>query len=375
MTNKKIKGSELYLMKIGARTFKTSIAVFLSLLITITIGFEEGASLAGISVVASMQPSVKKSYNTLVDRLVANTLGGFVAVLMASAFGTSLVIISFATAILIALLHQMKLNNVIGLSTMTLIIIMLSTDGDILTNATVRVLATFIGVVVAFVINRFILPPNYEEKLFHLTNRVTDDLTRFTRVSLRKNVQYSLMRADLISIENSIMDMKKMLVLLQDTQWSRWFRRKDIPVTRLLVVYRQFIRTTESAYNLVKTLHHSENVYNHFPEELRVLLRERLETLMSAHEQIILKWNGRILPKEVNFIAYKADLRITFMQSFFNEASLESYLENDYGQSNTVIHLMSAVLIYEENLQHLNKLVSSFKINHKDNVSTVRSLH
>lgn len=375
MTNKKIKGSELYLMKIGARTFKTSIAVFLSLLITITIGFEEGASLAGISVVASMQPSVKKSYNTLVDRLVANTLGGFVAVLMASAFGTSLVIISFATAILIALLHQMKLNNVIGLSTMTLIIIMLSTDGDILTNATVRVLATFIGVVVAFVINRFILPPNYEEKLFHLTNRVTDDLTRFTRVSLRKNVQYSLMRADLISIEISIMDMKKMLVLLQDTQWSRWFRRKDIPVTRLLVVYRQFIRTTESAYNLVKTLHHSENVYNHFPEELRVLLRERLETLMSAHEQIILKWNGRILPKEVNFIAYKADLRITFMQSFFNEASLESYLENDYGQSNTVIHLMSAVLIYEENLQHLNKLVSSFKINHKDNVSTVRSLH
>ncbi|MCC5894315.1 MAG: aromatic acid exporter family protein [Alkalibacterium sp.] len=362
-------------MKIGARTFKTSIAVFLSLLITMTLGFDEGASLAGISVVASMQPSVKKSYNTLVDRLVANTLGGFVAVLMASAFGTSLVILSFATAILIAILHQMKLNNVIGLSTMTLIIIMLSTDGDILTNATVRVLATFIGVVVAFIINRFILPPNYEEKLFHLTNRVTDDLTRFTRVSLRKNVQYSLMRTDLNSIEKSISEMKKMLVLLQDTQWSHWFRRKDISLTRMLVVYRQFIRTTESAYNLVKTLHHSENVYNHFPEELRVLLRERLETLMSAHEQIILKWNGRVLPKEVNFIAYKADLRITFMQSFFNEASLESYLENDYGQSNTVIHLMSAVLIYEENLQHLNKLVSSFKINHKDDVSTVRSLH
>lgn len=363
-------------MKIGARTFKTSIAVFLSLFITITLlGFEEGASLAGISVVASMQPSVKKSYTTLTDRLAANTLGGFVAVLMASAFGTSLVIISFATAILIALLHQMKLNNVIGLSTMTLIIIMLSTDGDVITNATIRVLATFIGVVVAFIINRFVLPPNYEEKLFHLTNRVTDDLTRFTRVSLRKNVQYSLMRSDLISIEKSLNEMKQLLVLLQDTQWSQLLRRKDISLTRLLVVYRQFIRTTEAAYNLVKTLHHSENVYNHFPEELRVLLRERLETLMSAHEQIILKWNGRILPKEVNFIAYKADLRITFMQSFFNEASLESYLENDYGQSNTVIHLMSAVLIYEENLQHLNKLVSSFKTNHKDDVSSVRSLH
>ena len=96
---------------------------------------------------------------------------------------------------------------------------------------------------------------------------------------------------------------------------------------------------------------------------------------MSAHEQIILKWNGRVLPQEVNFIAYKSDLRITFMQSFFNEASLESYLENDYGQSNTVIHLMSVVLIYEENLQHLNKLVSSYKTSHRNNVSTVDSLH
>ncbi|GAB2317790.1 aromatic acid exporter family protein [Alkalibacterium sp. s-m-22] len=362
-------------MKIGARTFKTSLAVFLSLLIPLTLGFEEGASLAGISVVASMQPSVKKSYQTLVDRLVANTIGGFVAVLMTSAFGTSIVIISFATAILIAILHQMKLNNVIGLSTMTLIIIMLSTDGDIYTNATIRVLATFIGVGIAFIINRFILPPNYEKKLFHLTNQVTDDLTRFIRVSLRKNVQYSLMRSDLNSIDESISDMKKYLTFLQDTEWSRWRKHGDTSLTRLLVVYRQFIRTTEAAYNLVKTLHQSENVYNHFPEELRVLLRERLETLMSAHEQIILKWNGRVLPQEVNFIAYKSDLRITFMQSFFNEASLESYLKNDYGQSNTVIHLMSVVLIYEENLQHLNKLVSRYKSSHRNNVSTVDSLH
>lgn len=362
-------------MKIGARTFKTSIAVFLSLLIPITLGFEESASLAGISVVASMQPSVKKSFQTLKDRLTANTIGGFVAVLMASAFGSSLLIISFATAILIAILHQMKLNNVIGLSTMTLIIIMLSTNGDIIENATIRVLATFVGVVVAFGVNRMVMPPNYEEKLFQLTNVVTDDLTRFIRVSLRKNVQYSLMRSDLVSIEQSITEMKKMMTLLKDTQWDRWFRKKEISVTRLLVVYRQFIRTTESAYYLVKTLHQSENVYNHFPEELRVLLRERLETLMSAHEQIILKWNGRVLPKEVNFIAYKSDLRRTFMSSFFNEASLESYLENDYGQSNTVIHLMSAVLDYEENLQHLNKLVSSFKTNHKDDISTVNALH
>lgn len=362
-------------MKIGARTFKTSIAVFLALLIPSLLGMYDAASLAGISVVASMQPSVKKSYITLRDRLVANSIGGLVAVIMAIGFGTSFIVISFATAILIALLHQIRLNNVIGLSTMTLIIIMLSTDGDILSNALIRVLATFIGVGVAFLVNRLILPPNYEEKLFHITNGVTDDITRFMRVNLRKNSQYSLMRTDLESIEKSIKEMKRLLGYLLDGEWHPFGNKKEQSFKRLLVVYRQFIRTTEAAYFLVRTLHESEHVYNHFPDELRILLRERLEILMSAHEQIILKWNGRVLPKEVNFMAYKSDLRKTFMRSFFNEASLESYLQNDYGQSNTVIHLMSSVLEYEEQLQHLNKLVSSYKTNHPDNQSKLRSLH
>lgn len=362
-------------MKIGARTFKTSIAVFLALLIPSLLGMYDTASLAGISVVASMQPSVKKSYITLRDRLIANAIGGLVAVIMAFGFGTSFVVISFATAILIALLHQIKLNNVIGLSTMTLIIIMLSTEGGILSNAVIRVLATFIGVGVAFMVNRLVIPPNYEEKLFHTTNQVTDDLTRFMRVNLRKNSQYSLMRADLESIEQSIREMKRLHSYLLDGEWHPFGQKKEQSFKRLLVIYRQFIRTTEAAYFLVKTLHESEHVYNHFPDKLRILLRERLETLMSAHEQIILKWNGRVLPKEVNFIAHKSDLRKTFMKSFFNEASLESYLQNDYGQSNTVIHLMSSVLKYEEELQHLNKLVSSYKTNHSDNESKVRSLH
>lgn len=360
-------------MRIGARTFKTSLAVLLSLFIPALFGMEEIA-LAAISVVASMQPSVKKSFETLWERLLANTIGGIVAVIMASFFGTSFIIISLATAILIAILHQLKLNNVIGLSTMTLIIIMLSTNEEIVFNASMRVFATFIGVGIAFLVNNLVMPPDYEGKLFRLTNHVTDDLTRFLRVGLRKNVQYSLMRSDLEMIEDSISKMKVLLVYLQDGSWNRIFKKKEFSHVRLLVVYRQFIRTTDATFALVKTLHQAENVYNHFPEELRVLLRERLETLMSAHEQIILKWNGRIQPKEVNFINYKSDLRKHFMKSFFNEASLESYLQDDYGQSNTVIQLMSAVLVYEENLQHLNTLVSSYKTNHKEDETTHLSL-
>lgn len=353
-------------MRIGARTFKTGLAVCLALIIPGYFGLQEGAILAGLSAVASMQPSVRKSFHSLRDRLLSNTIGGMVAVFMASVFGNSYIMIGLSSALLIALLFQLKLKDVIVLSTMTLIIIMLAPQENLVFEATIRVLSTFIGVIVAFLINSFILPPKYDERLYQLTNQVTDDLTRFIRTCLRKNVQHAMMREDLNHVEKKIERMRTYLTLIQDIQLRKLFVKKSSSLARLIVVYRQFIRTTEAAHRLVITLHESEYVFNQFPEDLRILLRERLETLMAGHEQILLKWNGRVLPEEVNFIAYKSDLRKTFMDSFFNEASLESYMKNDYGQSNSVIHLMSAVLEYEESLQHLNTLVRSFKKHHNE---------
>ncbi|WP_208559916.1 FUSC family protein [Marinilactibacillus kalidii] len=362
-------------MKIGARTFKSGLAVFLALSIPTLLNISEGVPLAGISAVVSMQPSVKKSFQTLKDRILANVIGGIVAVMTVLALGNSYIMIGVASAILIAILHQVKLNNVIVSSVITLIIIMMSTDGPIFMSATIRVLATIIGVFSAFIVNGAFLPPKYDDKLFQLNNQVTDDLARFIRASLRKNIQYPMMRKDLKNLEDSISKMKVYLGHLIDGDLTKYFRSSEYSLARTIVVYRQFIRTTETAYHLVRTLHQAENVYNHFPQELRHLLIDRLETLMSAHQQIILKWNGRVLPEEVNFITHKATLRKSFMDSFFNEANLESYLENDYGQSNAVIHIMSSVLDYEESLQHLNKLVSSFKKNHNEADSEIKDLH
>lgn len=363
-------------MKIGARTFKTGLAIFLSLLIPTTFGLSETAALAGISAITSMQPSVKKSFHTLRDRVFANTIGGVVAVIIASIFGNSLVMIGLASATLIALLHQLKLNNVIVLSTVTLIVIMMAPqENNLLYSASIRVFATIIGVLIAFLVNSFILPPKYDERLYHLTNQVTADLTHFIRITLRENVQYAIMRKDLDHIVKSISKMKKYLAHVQDGELRRLFIKNEYSLARLLVVYRQFIKTTETAYQLIERFHQSENVVNQFPEELKNVIRERLDTLMTAHEQILLKWNDRILPDEENFISYQSDLRKTFLTSFFNEASMKDSVHNGYNQSNEIIYVMAAVLEYEESLTHLNTLVTSFKKHHQDDEPTPDQLH
>ncbi|WP_027108825.1 FUSC family protein [Lacticigenium naphthae] len=355
-------------MKIGARTLKTGLAIFISLSIPYLLGIPDASSLAGISSIYSMQPSVRKSFSIVKERILANAIGGLVAVAITLLFGNHYIFIGLAAALLISILHQMNLNNVIGLAGVTLIVIMLSQTQSVVLEASVRVLGTIIGVLVTFVINSLILPPKYDDRLYSSIELTTDKITKYLRTSLRKNVQYPIISKDLAWMKKEISQMENLLSLLNDeTTWYTILKSERFRVhARKIVVFRQFIETIKAAYNLIETLHYSENVYNHFPEELRILMRERLETLMSAHEQILLKFDGRILPDEVNFIAYKSDLRREFMDSFFNEASLEAYTQNDYGQSNSVLHIMSAVLSYEENLQHLNVLVRSLKKHHDE---------
>lgn len=351
-------------MKIGARTFKTAVAIFIAVYIPVLINLPELTVLSGLAVVASIQPSVKRSYITLRDRVLANAIGGLLAFITATYLGTTPFLIGLASLFLIAILHQLKFDNVISLAVMTLIIVMVETDTAPLYTSVTRVAATILGVIIAFLINTYIWPPKYDRKLFKLTNNVSDDLMRYIRIALRKNTQFGVMKKDLQSVKKDISIMRLYFNYINEGHINPFKMKNKFSVTRLLVVYRQFIVVTESALKLAQTLQRSENIYNNFNEELRVLVRERIEILMSAHEQILQKWNGRVLPEEVNFMKYKSSLRKQFMESFYSEASMDAYLDGDYGDSNAVLKIMSVILEYEESLIHLNVLVSVYVKNH-----------
>ncbi|ALV21372.1 MULTISPECIES: FUSC family protein [Carnobacterium] len=349
-------------MRIGARTLKTGIAITLALAIPYFLNMQGASVLAAISAIFALQPSLKRSVKTLKDRVFANLIGGVVAIIMNLTLGNHFMFVGLAAVLLIAILNQFNLGPVIGLATVTLIVIMMSPGDNFILSASIRILATFIGVVIAFLVNTLLFPPKYEEKLYHLIDYTTSEIMKWIRASVRKNIEYSILKKDLKWVKSELDRLDVYFSLLKDES-TYVNQKKRIQNLRKVVVYRQIISTTKVAYNLAKILHLHENSFNHFPEELRIQIRERLETLMSAHEQILLKFNGRVSPDEVNFIAYKESLRTKLMQSFFDEASMEVEINKDYTQSNAVIHIMSSILKYEEYLLHLNTLVTSFKGN------------
>lgn len=347
-------------LKIGARTFKTGLAVFLATIIPPLVGLGDSIGLTAAAVIFSMMPSVQETFNTMRNRIVANVIGGIIAFIVSNFFGDSNLMIAAASALLIAVLHQLKLDNVIGLSTLTLITVMLSPGPNILSTAFTRVSATLLGVLIAFVVNTFVLPPKYDIKFYDTTNAVTDETMKYIRAMLRQNAQFPIMTEDLKNIQSQLRLLRRYYRYMSDPLYKQLISSKYYSLLRFLVVSRQSIKTNEIQYQLAMTLHRSENTVNHLPNDLRILIRERLETLMTAHEQILLKWNGRVLPDEVNFIAYQSDLRRRFMEAFYTEASTEEAMEYDFSKGNDLLKIMTIIFQYDNELQHFNNLTNSF---------------
>lgn len=350
----------MIILKIGARTFKTSLAVLLAMLIPPLLGLHDSVGLTTAAVIFSMQPSVQETFIQTKNRLVANIIGGLIAFFVVNFLGDTAVMIALATALLIAILHQMGLDRVIGLSSLTLINVMLSPGENLMFTAVSRVTGTLVGVIIAFIVNTFVLPPKYDIKFYEATTSLTDDSTKYIRSMLRKNAQFPIMSEDLKKLKIEINLVKRFYTYMMDPVYKRFVSKRYYSMLRFLVVCRQSVQTNEILFELASTLHNSESTYNHLPQELRTLIRERMETLMTAHEQILLKWNGRILPEEVNFITYRADLRRGLMESFYNEASSDEAMEYDFSKGNDLLRIMTKIFEYDKKLQQFNKLTNSF---------------
>jgi len=353
-------------VKIGARTLKTALAILLALIIPQFIGLGDSAGLAATAVIFSMLPSVQESFVKMRDRLIANIIGGVIAYVVMVYFGGTNVTIAAASALLIAILHQLKLDGVIGLSTMTLVNVMVSPGGDLLGTAISRVSATLIGVIITFIVNTFVFPPKYDIKFYEKTIVVTDDSMKYVRAMLRKNAQFPVMTEDLNRLNKGINTLRKYHNYMRDPSYNIFRSSKIYSMLRFLVVSRQSIRANELLFNLAETMHNSENTLNHLPTDLRKLIRERMETLMTAHEQILFKWSGRVPSEEVNFISYQADLRRSFMEAFYEEASTDEAMKYDFSKGNDLLRLMTKIFEYDKKLQQFNKLTNSFVTHQRD---------
>lgn len=348
-------------MKIGARVLKTGLAITLSIFASTLLFPDSTGALAGIAASLSTQPSVKKSFETFISRIVANTIGGLLAVLMIYAIGNTPIAVGVSAVLTIAILNVLKLSDVISLTIVTIVVIMLSTDPNYVMTAFSRVIETLLGVSISFVINLLIHPPKHDAQFFKTLESVTSEVLLLLRATLRKNTDFSILHRDLQWAKKQ-MGQFELLFRLISEEWIISKSERGARARRL-VIYRYMGRTTRSAIDLLDALHKYSHIYNDFPDDFRTIFRERLETLITAHEQIIMKFYGKVSPESVNYMEMNRENREDYLDMFFSEAkNQEETKEHHQFEANGVTHIMAASFTYEENLTNLNRLVRNYKL-------------
>ncbi|MBG9988544.1 aromatic acid exporter family protein [Aerococcaceae bacterium DSM 111176] len=343
-------------MKIGARVFKTGLAIIISVYLSTWLIPDNSPSLAAVAAITTTMPSVKQSYDAFTKRVVSNTIGGLVGVFLMFTIGNSPVAIGVGVMLTIAILNALKLGDVITLAVITVVVIMLTTNPNFVLIAIYRVLETVIGVIISFLVNWIVYPPHYDQIFYETLTETTNEMLVSIRASLRQSTNFSIMHQDHKQLESKVSSIETYFSLMREEVIIDK-RRRPI-VARRLVIFRHMVRLTKRTFSMVRVFHKNDHVYNDFSPELRDLVRERMETLLSAHEQILLKFSGRVSPDEVRFIEQPMDWRDEYLEKFFEQAKIHLHNDDSYAtEVNGVIHIMSSIYRYEEEINKLNNLI------------------
>ena len=153
-------------ISIGMRTFKTWIAATLTATIALTpiIG---NPFYAVVGTVFGMQNTVSNSFKMGIGRIVGTAIGAIIGFIFAYFDVSSPPLIGSAIAFIIIICGLLKIQHSILITVTLCLLIMLNPDHEegLINYTFFRTLDTAIGVVIGFLVNRFIAPPNHLKSL------------------------------------------------------------------------------------------------------------------------------------------------------------------------------------------------------------------
>lgn len=353
-------------MQLGARVLKTGVAIVFSLLLAELLSLPSPA-FAGIAAIFAIQPSIYRSYLSIVEQIQGNFIGAAVAVIFGLLFGHHIVAIGIAAIIVILLMRKFKLDNSLSLALVTVVAIMVYEGNDFLEFGLIRFATVMVGVFAAFIVNLIFLPPRYEIKLFKMIDSLQDDVIRWTRLAIRQASEHTSTKTALNKFQKRLSDVETMYDFFKEER--HYSKRKRYIQARKLVVYRQMITTTKKSLELLQRLHKHENEIHDLPNAFRNLIQERLDYLLTYHEQLLLKYAGKLRPEHTKWTIDEEHLRdVDVMEELLQQIAFEKTREGEEEFSSYhLFYIFSRVLDYEENLEHLDTLIVSFRNYHGGN--------
>ncbi|MEW4309026.1 aromatic acid exporter family protein [Rossellomorea marisflavi] len=148
---------------VGGRVAKTGIAVFLTALICEL--FNWPATFAVITAIVTIEPTATNSIKKAFIRFPASAIGALYAVVLSSFFGDRPTTYAFVALLTIITCHRLKLAPGILVATLTGIAMIPTIHDHYIATFFIRLGTTTIGLIVSTVVNIWVLPPKYSDKI------------------------------------------------------------------------------------------------------------------------------------------------------------------------------------------------------------------
>ncbi|HLU21650.1 MAG TPA: aromatic acid exporter family protein [Bacillaceae bacterium] len=357
-------------MKLGARMLKTGIAITLALYVSELLHLPTPV-FAGIAAIFAIQPTIYRSYLSVIEQIQGNIIGAILAIIFILIFGNHTLIVGFAAILAIIIMVTLKLENSIRLALVTIIAIMTAPANDFLHLAILRPSTILLGILSAFVVNFIFLPPKYETKLFQSITDVNADIFRWMRLTSRFASEWRLLRKDLGSIKNRIKELNQLYSMYKEER--NYFQKHGINKMRKLVIYRQMIHVTEQSHEILTLLQRHENILQQISPSIQMNMRDHLDFLLSYHEQLLLKYVGKVRQEiRLDLLLDEDFNRVQLIESLIKEIR-NNESEDDF-EAFHLMRILSALMEYEEHLEKLERLIRSSQKFHQKEVKKKRKV-
>lgn len=345
-------------MKIGARIFKTGLAVVLALMLSELFNLPSPV-FAAISAVFAIQPSIYRSYLTIIEQVQGNVVGALVAIIFGMYFGNHFIIVGLAAMIVIMINLRLKIDT-ISLSVVTLIVIMGSPADEFLTFALLRFVTIMLGIFSAFLINLIFIPPKYETKLYTSISEITNEILKWIRITNENAAEQTLLKKEIESIKEKLIKVDQTYLLYKE---ERTFLRKDnLSKMRKLVIYRQMIVTAKAALDILKKLRQYDQTLIHLDETINQQIHDKLNQLINNHEHLLLRYIGKAIQihdeEMQEYDTNKEELLLLFNHLQEKTDNHESLTQ--------IFQFIASIMDYNEQLERLEILQNNIEQTHKD---------
>lgn len=270
--------------KIGARIFKTAFAVVICIFLGSFLNDNSGF-FAAIAAIITMQGTFKDSFLKGKNRIFGTFVGAFFGYIFALIAHANLLLIFIGIVIIIYICKSLKWNSATVIACVVFLSIMIDADKNILQYSVFRLLDTSLGIVVALLVNYFVLPHKPLLAVCNECGVLIDDFSKIIHQVLNKE-----RNIDLESIHEKIMVLKERanideFALISNPEDEKEVKRLENIIEYLLTIYEHL--------SFVKELRKTKSIF--IPSDIiDDSIEEKIipDIILEFHrQQIFKKWN------------------------------------------------------------------------------------